>query len=871
MGSEIHLLDDLPQIDIGDTLDAARILPAAEQLAVMFQHAAQPDACPEPLAVGLFGGLGQGKTSALRLAQAIYADRLHGKLSHFFLFDAAQHKSRALEFDLDRLLAALKPRGRVHWLLVGVTGGLLLTLFIVFNDAPLSAVELAQKIADKFHVTPWVASLLLAFIGLNAKRLYVLKRELERTSAFSGLPGLTTLMRKWLWPAKTHWLVIDNLDRASIAQQRAVLRAVYKARGLMQMHTVICMDTTAILKSAPNPEAPLELLRKVVTTELHLPARMPVDALRTATALSQALTTLNPQIRGLESINSPEVVSALARVALLTESNSARAIKHLLNDTLMSCATARSPEHTDAVVNQVGAPVHPIRLDQWFSVLRLQGLWTLAPTLRSSAWLVRDAFDDNSSTALAVLVGQARAMGCSARQTSKIERYVQQTRHLRPFDGDVAMALAGTRSKLRSANYQQETALPKFATGSTDACPYVVNDAMLDAMRRAMTIGVITDESLQRDVQRSAVNDTALWITAFDLFVLEARDNVRLAAVAVEVHQYLARDTNSLRKIHAQSHVELVCASDQSCAESLGAREFSRWLQTHVDNAANESLAADVQEASLSAAIALITLLPIEWIAPSTALEFACLATTRQDRVLYRWVSQVCAASGALRKTRASKTKSAKTIDVFVANAVINRLDLLYAERWPSIAPSATLIVLCGALTSWSQFEAKYLVSEQLIPVGIASLFFRNLAMDRLINEQSKEALRLLAKLLHEEADFAPSVVLTDLSICNTNLTLKRWIRIFGSGENPAQLAMKNNAAAAGGVTPSRFSKLLDVSTIRWDERFAQLLLALMAGDERAKAMAKKLFPYSGPPHDDRRAALGLIRRLPQFQRGTKV
>ena len=75
-------------------------------------------------------------------------------------------------------------------------------------------------------------------------------------------------------------------------------------------------------------------------------------------------------------------------------------------------------------------------------------------------------------------------------------------------------------------------------------------------------------------MQRSAVNDTALWITAFDLFVLEAQDNVRLAAVAVEVHQYLARDTNSLRKIHAQSHVELVFASDQSSAESLGAREF---------------------------------------------------------------------------------------------------------------------------------------------------------------------------------------------------------------------------------------------------------------------------------------------------------
>ena len=106
-------------------------------------------------------------------------------------------------------------------------------------------------------------------------------------------------------------VIVDDLDRAKVEQQRAFLRAILRFSRQMKFAVVVCMDEAAILASKPDPEAPEELLRKTIQLELHLPDRNREDLIFLVANLCNAAAARNPGWRTL--LRHPQWIGDLVR------------------------------------------------------------------------------------------------------------------------------------------------------------------------------------------------------------------------------------------------------------------------------------------------------------------------------------------------------------------------------------------------------------------------------------------------------------------------------------------------------------------------------------------------------------------------------
>lgn len=299
----IGLLSDAP-LDQLDTDDAARCDPLVEQLVRQlggFLRARYDGPGPNLQAprIGVFGGLGQGKTTVIRSALR----RLRGPSGDWKweeraeLFDAAHYKNEDLEFELDRLLGGLAP-ATGYRLVPGIIAISALVWIVIWSEVPW----------------PLISSL-IAITGLGAvlTSLVMPFRYWWRAGQRNGTLGSCAWWRqgKKLLLRQVEILVVDNLDRASLAQQRAVLRALYKHSDDFGFAIVIGFDESRLLDSKPDPEPPGELLRKAIHLEARMPARIAADALRLAwNAMIQAADA-NPKLAHV--LTDPRAVGALAR------------------------------------------------------------------------------------------------------------------------------------------------------------------------------------------------------------------------------------------------------------------------------------------------------------------------------------------------------------------------------------------------------------------------------------------------------------------------------------------------------------------------------------------------------------------------------
>lgn len=130
-------------------------------------------------------------------------------------------------------------------------------------------------------------------------------------------------------------LVIDDLDRARVEQQRAVLRALYKHARMLDCAVLVCFDEQELLAAGADPDTPEELLRKVVNCSVRIPYRTPEDALLLSTGICADWVGRNLGHPLTHAVASPTFAANVARVGWRLGQPGPRRIKELLAQTIM--------------------------------------------------------------------------------------------------------------------------------------------------------------------------------------------------------------------------------------------------------------------------------------------------------------------------------------------------------------------------------------------------------------------------------------------------------------------------------------------------------------------------------------------------------
>jgi hypothetical protein len=434
---DLRLFDDRPKHETAPGFDAVdtdplRLEPIVNILCTHLSIAFQADKnSPEhQLRLGLFGGLGQGKTSAVKraLGQPLIPHRVFRKgrrQPRYESFDAAIYKPDLLEFEFDRIVG--------RWYLRRHLGQLIFLLASVIVWIGWLCYRYDRSFFANFDISPWVifegtiySLITFSMLQKIGTRLMGLLQPWSLVSYFArdieSQLNLGAYVREIITKSfqplffLPDVLLVDNLDRANVQQQRAILRAVRKHSEQLKLPIVVVMDETELLRAKPyDAEAPEELLRKVIQVECRMPIRMGNDAALLVMALAAEGRKNNKNNQASLLLDDARLQGDWTRVFSLLPGLGPRHIKRFLNDLLSSCAELDI--------------AHP---DDVSALTRLYALFSLAPDLRRLGENVVYALAANNKTAFAGL--------CEQRIPDDLSRSVDQflglTRHMQPKDGN---------------------------------------------------------------------------------------------------------------------------------------------------------------------------------------------------------------------------------------------------------------------------------------------------------------------------------------------------------------------------------------------------------------------------------------------------
>lgn len=413
--SRFRPLDDLPlgAAEAGKLHADLRLKPTVDFLTDSLDDWLKRDASEtaetphEAPRIGLFGGLGQGKSTAMSLSLAKLSEKRKERAPEWIInwhdklfgepvvrFDVSHFKADDLEW---RFLTAVLNQRTTHTLIWCWLPPFLIMLGF------LTVLACWQTDLYDSSALEQVGTALLSLLVSGAAAKYLMKclslidRGVRVHKQLSPASGLFVSRRDW-WSHRMaqftgtlpRAVIVDDLDRAKVEQQRAFLRAILRFSRQMNFAVVVCMDEAAILASKPDPEAPEELLRKTIQLELHLPDRNREDLIFLVANLCNAAAARNPKWRTL--LRHPQWIGDLVRCLLLlgpVGTLSPRLVKHLLN------AVIARAEQLD---------IHQI--DDCCALIRLEGLLQLIPDLRRHNGKLLDALESNRVSVLeAALAG----------------------------------------------------------------------------------------------------------------------------------------------------------------------------------------------------------------------------------------------------------------------------------------------------------------------------------------------------------------------------------------------------------------------------------------------------------------------------------
>ncbi|MDD2662013.1 MAG: P-loop NTPase fold protein, partial [Methylococcales bacterium] len=361
--------------------------------------------------IGLFGGLGQGKTSALMQAtndlnkpRPCYQFwKSENCPVRSYWFDAAHYKADELEYEFDRIFSSWGMWDRSS-LIYGVGFLLFLQIIIEFVIASFADSKIAIIVVLRFLPL----GLVVATLGFRFLHFWL--RDLERGKAFVNQNGALTRLF-----CRPDIFIVDNLDRANINQQVAILRALYKHSQALSTAFIICMDESSLLQSAITPEHPAKLLRKVINVELRLPARLPQDAPVLCQAILSKSLERNPK---LSILDDPVFAGDFATLVSLLPEFSPRIAKRILNDALVDAQKANLLNYAE----DCGA------------LLRLHMLYAAFPGLQQASLLliqILECKEEQEQKRLIAVLSEE-----SKYEQNKLLRLINASHYVQPLAGN---------------------------------------------------------------------------------------------------------------------------------------------------------------------------------------------------------------------------------------------------------------------------------------------------------------------------------------------------------------------------------------------------------------------------------------------------
>lgn len=479
-------LDDCPlDCETAQSTNAnARLQPTVDCItgqleAWLLQNQSDTNPSEEAPRIGLFGGLGQGKSTVLNLCledlrkkRETQVPWLPIKFRNWLFgppiarFDVSHFKAEDLEWRFLNAVLWQRIWHAVWWVW--------LPLFVMLSAVFWGILTVVQQDAgwqpDNWWLDiglPGLISTLLAgwSTGWLTQALSGLSRAIKLHDRLSPAANLYVSRRDWrahvlaeLTGTLPRVVIVDDLDRAKVDQQRAFLRAILRFSRQMHFAVVVCMDESAVLASKPDPEAPEELLRKTIQLELHLPDRSREDIAFLAINLCHAAASLNERRRAL--LLCPQWIGDLVRCLLLLGpigALSPRRIKHFLN----------------AVMARV-AQLNAQAVDDCCALLRLEGLLTLLPELRRHPSALLDALETNRVETFEQILSYSTT---SSDNHITALRYFAQTRSMQPQTHD------GWYSIISGSPFKAQDKRDDHASAATLAVPTDLRGRSLELLR----------------------------------------------------------------------------------------------------------------------------------------------------------------------------------------------------------------------------------------------------------------------------------------------------------------------------------------------------------------------------------------------------
>jgi hypothetical protein len=386
-----------------DRLDAGRLEPVIQTLVRGMHGHWSPDGVPRQGTArvwGVLGGLGQGKSTVVRevLEHLQGRDKTQGirpRVAGFMWFRVfTQRWGIRRRLDVRTLEASVLSSQHLTATLISQ---------VVLPRLLLWALPMAVlSMAVLLFALGWT----LAAMGKPDSLFEAWTKVITYWKSAAALLALPMVISWFAWAKEqqqagywefflyriAEWLgvspdlvVVDDLDRATVEQQKAVLRTLVRHTHLMRCPLIVCFDESELLASEPNPEDPAELLRKLIQVPLRLPPRSREDAVLLAWGAVGWWHRENPRRQDWgEFMRHPVWVGHLARVMMDTHSVGPRRAKYLLAEAVTSVDNI----HTHDMV---------VDFDNACALLLLAAIYQIQPALRRDPELLLVCLEDGGN------------------------------------------------------------------------------------------------------------------------------------------------------------------------------------------------------------------------------------------------------------------------------------------------------------------------------------------------------------------------------------------------------------------------------------------------------------------------------------------
>lgn len=421
---EINSFEDRPLTKL-DADDVCRLKDVASTLTNHLRSHLNKAGPRRPLRIGLFGGLGQGKTTLLHSVKANLSDEYAKKRTLFDrilrrrrisiqTFDTAMYEHKTLEHEFDRVVA--------HW---GIAGRLMAAgvVFVLLLAAlRLLAYFLAgpneEWINDHAHSFDNASSFLKDILFTRYSALFIV------ISVFTALfwspvkPSFALwyrkIQRRLNFFSRPDVLIVDDLDRATIEQQKALLRALYKHSEEMPFAVIVALDEFPIIAAKAETGDTEAFLRKFIHVEYRIPTKLRDDVSPLLCRILDEFISENPALELLS--RSALFRGDLARLFSLHQHFGPRKIKRFLNDLFPLLQQLNAKTGSD-----IGASI------------RLLGMFELAPKVRYMDDFMISKLEQNGCKELEELAQLLIPASEEKDQNkAKLLFYLKMTRHLQP-------------------------------------------------------------------------------------------------------------------------------------------------------------------------------------------------------------------------------------------------------------------------------------------------------------------------------------------------------------------------------------------------------------------------------------------------------